>query len=77
LLIVSDVLPGLIVPSTVTFHSVRLTVGLLAVEADGVTVEAEGVAADVLGVAVGTVKSRMFRARKALCAAIADEEAGT
>jgi RNA polymerase sigma-70 factor (ECF subfamily) len=34
-------------------------------------------AADVLGVAVGTVKSRMFRARKALCAAIADEEAGT
>jgi RNA polymerase sigma-70 factor (ECF subfamily) len=34
-------------------------------------------AADVLGVAVGTVKSRMFRARQALCAAIADEEAGT
>jgi RNA polymerase sigma-70 factor (ECF subfamily) len=33
--------------------------------------------ADVLGVAVGTVKSRMFRARQALCAAIADEEAGT
>jgi RNA polymerase sigma-70 factor (ECF subfamily) len=32
-------------------------------------------AADVLGVAVGTVKSRMFRARKALCDAIADEEA--
>jgi len=34
-------------------------------------------AADVLGVAVGTVKSRMFRARRALCAAIAvdDEEA--
>jgi RNA polymerase sigma-70 factor, ECF subfamily len=30
--------------------------------------------ADVLGVAVGTVKSRMFRARQALCAAIADEE---
>jgi RNA polymerase sigma-70 factor, ECF subfamily len=30
-------------------------------------------ASDVLGVAVGTVKSRMFRARKALCAAIADE----
>src|SRR6476469_9633751 len=32
--------------------------------------------ADVLGVAVGTVKSRMFRARRALCAAIAvdDEE---
>ena len=30
-------------------------------------------AADVLGVAVGTVKSRMFRARKALCAAIGDE----
>jgi RNA polymerase sigma-70 factor (ECF subfamily) len=28
--------------------------------------------ADVLGVAVGTVKSRMFRARQALCAAIAD-----
>jgi RNA polymerase sigma-70 factor (ECF subfamily) len=34
-------------------------------------------AADVLGVAVGTVKSRMFRARQALCSAIADEEAGT
>ena len=33
-------------------------------------------AADVLGVAVGTVKSRMFRARRALCAAIAvDDEA--
>lgn len=32
--------------------------------------------ADVLGVAVGTVKSRMFRARQALCRAIAgDEEA--
>jgi RNA polymerase sigma-70 factor (ECF subfamily) len=31
-------------------------------------------AADVLSVAPGTVKSRMFRARKALCAAIADEE---
>jgi RNA polymerase sigma-70 factor (ECF subfamily) len=31
--------------------------------------------ADVLGVAVGTVKSRMFRARQALCLAIADEEA--
>jgi RNA polymerase sigma-70 factor (ECF subfamily) len=31
--------------------------------------------ADVLGVAVGTVKSRMFRARQALCSAIADEEA--
>lgn len=35
-------------------------------------------AADVLGIAVGTVKSRMFRARQALCAAIAgDEEAAT
>ncbi len=33
--------------------------------------------ADVLGVAVGTVKSRMFRARQALCAAIADEEEAT
>lgn len=34
--------------------------------------------ADVLGVAVGTVKSRMFRARQALCLAIAgDEEATT
>jgi DNA-directed RNA polymerase specialized sigma24 family protein len=33
--------------------------------------------ADVLGVAVGTVKSRMFRARKALCLAIADEEEAT
>jgi RNA polymerase sigma-70 factor (ECF subfamily) len=32
--------------------------------------------ADVLGVAVGTVKSRMFRAREALCAAIADAEEG-
>lgn len=32
-------------------------------------------AADVLNVAPGTVKSRMFRARKALCAAIADDEA--
>ena len=33
-------------------------------------------AADVLGVAVGTMKSRMFRARQALCRAIAgDEEA--
>jgi RNA polymerase sigma-70 factor, ECF subfamily len=31
-------------------------------------------AADVLGVAVGTVKSRMFRARKALSQAIAGEE---
>jgi RNA polymerase sigma-70 factor (ECF subfamily) len=30
--------------------------------------------ADVLGVAVGTVKSRMFRARQALCLAIGDEE---
>jgi len=35
-------------------------------------------ASDVLDVAVGTVKSRMFRARQALCAAIAgDEEAIT
>jgi len=33
--------------------------------------------ADVLGVAVGTVKSRMFRARQALCSAISDEEAAT
>ena len=33
--------------------------------------------ADVLGVAVGTVKSRMFRARQALCIAIADEEEAT
>lgn len=31
-------------------------------------------AADVLGVRVGTVKSRMFRARAALCRALADEE---
>lgn len=30
--------------------------------------------ADVLGVAVGTVKSRMFRAREALCAAIGEAE---
>lgn len=33
--------------------------------------------ADVLGVAVGTVKSRMFRARQALCEAIADQEEAT
>ncbi|HVF08770.1 MAG TPA: RNA polymerase sigma factor [Actinomycetota bacterium] len=33
-------------------------------------------ASDVLGIATGTVKSRMFRARKALCAAIADGEPG-
>jgi RNA polymerase sigma-70 factor (ECF subfamily) len=33
--------------------------------------------ADVLAVAVGTVKSRMFRARQALCSAIADEEEAT
>jgi RNA polymerase sigma-70 factor, ECF subfamily len=32
--------------------------------------------ADVLGIAVGTVKSRMFRAREALSAAIADVEEG-
>ena len=30
--------------------------------------------ADVLGIRVGTVKSRMFRARQALCRALADEE---
>jgi RNA polymerase sigma-70 factor (ECF subfamily) len=30
--------------------------------------------ADVLGVRVGTVKSRMFRARQALCRALADQE---
>jgi RNA polymerase sigma-70 factor, ECF subfamily len=30
--------------------------------------------ADVLDLAVGTVKSRMFRARRALCSAIADDE---
>jgi RNA polymerase sigma-70 factor (ECF subfamily) len=34
-------------------------------------------AADVLDVAVGTVKSRMFRAREALCSAIAEEEEAT
>jgi RNA polymerase sigma-70 factor, ECF subfamily len=34
-------------------------------------------AADVLGVAVGTVKSRMFRARQALCRAIAGDEEAT
>ena len=33
-------------------------------------------AADVLEVAPGTVKSRMFRARQALCAAIAEDEPG-
>jgi RNA polymerase sigma-70 factor (ECF subfamily) len=31
-------------------------------------------AADVLGVRVGTVKSRMHRARQALCRALADDE---
>jgi len=31
-------------------------------------------AADVLGVRVGTVKSRMHRARKALCRALADDD---
>ena len=31
-------------------------------------------AADVLGIRVGTVKSRMFRARAALCRALADDE---
>lgn len=31
-------------------------------------------AGDVLGVRVGTVKSRMFRARRALCLALADDE---
>ena len=34
-------------------------------------------ASDVLGVAVGTVKSRMFRSRRALCAAIGEENAGS
>ncbi len=34
-------------------------------------------ASDVLGVAVGTVKSRMFRARRALCLAIAGDEEAT
>ena len=33
--------------------------------------------ADVLGIAVGTVKSRMFRARQALCQAIAGDEEAT
>ena len=33
-------------------------------------------AADVLGVRVGTIKSRMFRARQALCGALADDDAG-
>ena len=41
----------------------------LLVEVFGLTYQE---AADVLGLAVGTVKSRMFRARKALSAAIAD-----
>ena len=31
-------------------------------------------AADVLGIRVGTVKSRMHRARQALCRALADDE---
>jgi RNA polymerase sigma-70 factor, ECF subfamily len=31
-------------------------------------------AADVLGVRIGTVKSRMFRARQALCRALADDQ---
>ena len=34
-------------------------------------------AADVLGVRVGTIKSRMFRARQALCRALADDEEET
>lgn len=33
-------------------------------------------AADVLGVRVGTIKSRMFRARRALCGALADDAEG-
>jgi RNA polymerase sigma-70 factor (ECF subfamily) len=45
----------------------------LLVEVFGLSYQEAG---DVLGVAVGTVKSRMFRARQALCQAIAgDEEA--
>jgi RNA polymerase sigma-70 factor (ECF subfamily) len=33
-------------------------------------------AGDVLGVRLGTVKSRMFRARQALCVALSDEDEG-
>jgi DNA-directed RNA polymerase specialized sigma24 family protein len=33
-------------------------------------------AADVLQLKVGTVKSRMHRARKALCEALTEEDAG-
>ena len=43
----------------------------LLVEVFGLTYQET---ADVLGVAVGTVKSRMFRARQALCLAIADAD---
>ena len=43
----------------------------LLVEVFGLTYQE---ASDVLAVAPGTVKSRMFRARQALCAAIAEEE---
>src|SRR6476661_5515475 len=47
--IVRSVLPDLIVPATVTFHSVRLTVAPVAVEAEGAAADAIGdaVAADV------------------------------
>ena len=49
-------------------------------EVEGAVVEVFGLsyreAADVLAVAPGTVKSRMFRARQALCAAIAEDEPG-
>jgi RNA polymerase sigma-70 factor (ECF subfamily) len=47
----------------------------LLVEVFGLTYQE---AADVLDVRVGTIKSRMFRARQALCAALADDvEAGS
>jgi RNA polymerase sigma-70 factor, ECF subfamily len=64
----------------------ELEAALLAVSADHretfLLVEVFGLsyleAADVLGLRVGTIKSRMFRARQALCGALADQaEEGT
>ena len=74
-------------PRTTPDASVRaeLDAALAAVSADHreafLLVEVFGLsyqeAADVLGIAVGTVKSRMFRARQALCQAIAGDEEAT
>ena len=52
--IVRSVLPDLIVPATVTFHSVRLTVAAVAAEAEGGAADVNGDAAGAaLGSAVG------------------------